>query len=144
MRSCFNLLLAVAMWAGANAACADIYVVVNATSTQRSLSHKEVVDLYMGRMRAFPSGDFALPFDLPRDNAARAGFYLALTGMKPAQVNSYWARLMFAGQTMPPQPLPDEAAMLDIVKRNPSALGYLSQEPNDKAVRVVLVLKDVR
>ena len=32
----------------------------------------------------------------------------------------------------------------DIVKRNPSALGYLSQEPNDKAVRVVLVLKDVR
>jgi hypothetical protein len=37
--------------------------------------------------------------------------------------------------------LPDEGAMIDIVKRNPSALGWLSKEPTDKSLRTLLMLK---
>jgi hypothetical protein len=106
------------------------------------MTQKEAVDLFMGRSRSFVNGDFALVFDLPRDHPQRAAFYLALTGMSPAQVNSYWARLMFSGQTMPPQPLPDEAAMVNIVKRNSSGLGWLSKEPSDKQLRTLLVIKE--
>ena len=80
-------------------------------------------------------------FELPRDNVARAAFYLQLTGMAPAQINSYWSRLMFTGQTLPPQPLPSEAAVIDMVRRNPSAMGYVSSEPTDRGVRVVLTLR---
>ena len=130
----------VALAAGASAR-ADIYVVVPATSPVHAMTQKEVVDLYMGRSRAFPGGDIALPFDLPRDNPGHAAFYEALTGLGQAQINSYWSRLMFSGQTMPPPALPTEAAMADVVKRNPSAIGYLLQEPTDKALHVVLVLK---
>lgn len=138
------LLCAGACAVAATPAQADIYVVVPAASPVKAMTQKEVTDLYMGRSRAFPGGEFALPFDLPRDNPGRAAFYQALTGMGAAQVNSYWSRLMFAGQTMPPQPLPTEAAMADVVKRNPSAIGYLLQEPADKALRVVLQLKDTK
>ena len=134
------LLLAV----GAASAEADVYVVVNAANPARTMTQKEVLDLYMGRSRTFANNDFALPFDLPRDHPARAGFYLALTGQTLAQINSYWSRLMFSGQTMPPQPLPGEAAMLDVVRRNPGAIGYLTQEPGDKGVHTVLVLKDAK
>ena len=123
---------------------ADFYIVVHAGNPQRTLTQKEAVDLFMGRSRAFANGDFALIFDLPRDNPRRAAFYQALTGMSVAQVNSYWSRLMFSGQTMPPQPLPSEAAMLDVVRRNPSAIGYLPQAPADASLRVVLVLKESR
>ena len=127
------------------AARADVFVVVPAASNVRAMTQKEVVDLYMGRTRAFPAGDFALPFDLPRDHPGRAAFYQALTGMGQAQINSYWSRLMFSGQTMPPQPLPSEAEMADLVRRNPSAIGYLSQEPApDRGLRVVLVLKTAK
>jgi hypothetical protein len=139
------LMLAGALGAACKAARADVYVVVPAASSVKAMSPKEVTDLYMGRTRAFPDGSFALPFDLPRDAAARGAFYLTLTGLGPAQVNSYWSRLMFSGQTMPPQPLPSEAAMADLVRRNPSAVGYLSQEPPaDKGLRVVLVLKTAK
>jgi len=134
--------LVVALAASAAApARADTYVVVHATNPVKALSQKEVTDLYMGRSRAFPNGDFALVFDLPRDHALRATFYQQLVGMSPAQVNSYWSRLMFTGQTMPPQPLPTEAAVLDMVRRNPSAIGYLADEPADRGVRVVLTLR---
>ncbi len=136
--------LCVSAWFAPTDSRADIYVVVQAANPTRALTQKEATDLFMGRTRAFANGDFALPFDLPRDSATRAAFYLALTGMSPAQVNSYWSRLMFTGQTMPPQALPAEAAMVDIVKRNPSAIGYLSTEPTDKGLRILLVLKEVR
>ena len=121
---------------------ADFYIVVHAGNPQRALTQKEAVDLFMGRSRAFANGDFALMFDLPRDHPRRAAFYQALTGMSVAQVNSYWSRLMFSGQSAPPQALPDEAAMTGILKRNPSALGWLSKEPADAGLRTLLVIRE--
>jgi hypothetical protein len=140
-----RLLLPLAMLAGlacAAPARADFYIVVHASNPQRSLTQKEAVDLFMGRSRAFANGDFALIFDLPRDHPRRASFYQALTGMSVAQVNSYWSRLMFSGQSVPPQSLPDEAAMSNILRRNPSALGWLSKEPTEPGLRSVLVIKE--
>jgi len=121
---------------------ADFYIVVHASNPQKALTQKEAVDLFMGRSRAFANGDFALIFDLPRDHPRRAAFYQALTGMSVAQVNSYWSRLMFSGQSVPPQALPDETAMAGILRRNPSALGWLSKEPTEAGLRTVLVIKE--
>lgn len=123
-------------------AYADFYLVVQSANPQPALTQKEAVDLFMGRNRAFRNGDIAQVFDLPRDNALHADFYQRLTGMGPAQVNSYWARLMFSGQTMPPRSVADEAAMIEAVKRNPNAIGWLHKEPADKQVRVLLVIKE--
>ena len=124
------------------AAKADLYVVVNAANPVKTLTQKDVVDIFMGRTRAFAGGEFAQALDLPRDSATRAAFYIALTGMSAAQVNSYWSRLMFSGQTMPPQQLSGEPAMQEQVRRSPGAIGYLSAEPADKNLHVVLVLKE--
>jgi hypothetical protein len=49
---------------------------------------------------------------------------------------------MFSGQNLPPQALPDEAAVIDALKRNPNALGWLTKEPVDKQLRTLLVLKE--
>jgi hypothetical protein len=49
---------------------------------------------------------------------------------------------MFSGQTMPPQSVANEAAMIEAVKRSPSAIGWLTREPADKQLRVLLVIKD--
>jgi hypothetical protein len=142
MRTLVTGFLAAAVLAWCMPALADVLVIVNATNPTKSFSQKEVVDLYMGRNRTFPGGDYAMVFDLPRDNAVRAEFYLQITGMSAAQINSYWSRLMFTGQTLPPQPLPNEAAVIDMVKRNPSAVGYVTNEPPDHGVRVVLTLRN--
>jgi hypothetical protein len=127
------------------AARADIYVVVHRESPQRPFSRQEVADLFMGRTRNFSNGDAALALDLPRDNAVRHLFYSTLTGMSPAQLGSYWAQLTIGGRTMPPQVLSDEAEVARVIRRNPSAVGYLSldQEPTDPGLRIVFFLKAV-
>jgi len=119
---------------------AEVYLVVHAASPIQSLTRKEAIDLFTGRTRAFPNGDFAELFDLPRDSRQRALFYRTLTGMSLAQINSYWSRLMFSGQNMPPQPLATEQAVIETLRRNPGALGYLTVAPVDPGLRTVLVL----
>ena len=142
MKRSFHGLLFVVAACVTGPARADFYIVAHASSPQPALSRKEAVDMFMGRTRAFANGDYLIVFDLPRDSPQRGAFYEALTGMGLAEINSYWARLMFSGQSMPPQSLPDELAMLNIVKRNPNALGWVSKQPIDKQVKVLLVLKD--
>jgi ABC-type phosphate transport system substrate-binding protein len=123
-------------------AFADVFVVVNAANPVRSLSAEEVAALYLGRSRAFPSGEFALVFDQPRDSALRQQFFKLVANMAIGQVNTYWSRLMFSGQEMPPQPLPNEQAVIDIVRRNPGAIGYVSTPPKDPGLRIVLQIKE--
>jgi hypothetical protein len=142
VRTLVHTLLIVVAAAFAPGAHADFYIVVQASNPQRALTQRQALDLFMGRSRAFSNGDFALLFDLPRDSPKHIAFYRALTGMSPAQVNSYWSRLMFSGQVMPPQPLPDEATMINIVKHNSNAVGWLNSEPTDKALRTLLVIRE--
>lgn len=136
------------VWAAAGLLCgsaavrADVYVIVHPEYAVRAMTRAQTLDLFMSRTRHFPNGDPALPLDQPRNSPARARFYRALTGMDLAQVNSYWARLMFSGQTMPPESLSSEAAVLAAVKHNPAAIGYVLAEPADRSVHVVFVLKE--
>lgn len=134
--------LAVALAGAAACAQADVYVIGNATGPVRSLSKPQVADFYLGRSRVFPSGDFVLVFDQPRDSAARARFFRAFTGMELQQVNAYWSRLMFAGQIQPPIQLPNDQAVIDVVKRNPSAIGYVVTAPTESNVRILVQLPD--
>lgn len=141
-RAIRNWLLGIACSLAGAWARADVYVIVNAANSIHPLSRKEAVDLFMGRTRAYPNGDFVLACDLPRDNPVRVTFYQILTGMTQAQLNSYWSRLMFTGQLMPPQMIQSEQGIIELVRRNPGAIAYVGQEPQDRGVRVVLTIKE--
>jgi len=118
----------------------DLFIVVNSANSLRSISKKELLALYTGRNRYFSDGSLAQPFDQARDSALREIFYNTLTGMDLAQINSYWARLLFTGRVQPPQTLADDAALQAEVKRNRQAIAYLGREPSDSDLRVVMVL----
>lgn len=60
--------------------------------------------------------------------------------MDIARINSYWARLHFTGQVQPPRAVEDDGAVVQRLRADPSAIGYLTREPQDGAVRVVLRL----
>ena len=125
----------------APAARADYYIVVNERNPVSMLSQKETLQLFMGRSRAFPDGRPAIPCDIA-DDALRAGFYRTLGGMSLPQVNSYWARLMFSGRSLPPQRVESEAAMAQRIGSDPAAIGWLPHPPKEKGLRTVLVLPE--
>lgn len=144
-----SLLLALLAWPAL--AASDLVVVVNAKSEVGHLSRDDVVNIYLGRYRMLPDGAGQLqsaltvkPLDYPASSAERAAFYERLVNKSVAEINAYWARLLFSGQSSPPLAMPDAATVLDMVRTNPTAIGYLEKAPDDKGVRVVLQLPATR
>src|SRR3569833_866507 len=111
-------------------------VIVNPTIGVQHLSRREVLDIFLGRYRTFPSGASALPIDLDVNSSERTQFYLLLAHKDSSDMGSYWARLTFSGKISPPFAVSDTRMALDIVANNPNANAYGDRTAVDGRVRV--------
>ncbi|MGV8836785.1 hypothetical protein [Cellvibrio sp.] len=119
---------------------AEILVIVNAQNSVSTLEKKQVMDLFMGRVSAFPNGQSAETLDLKTGTPLRAHFYKTLTGKNEAQVDAYWATLIFAGRMSPPKQLADEQTLIAEVARNTGAIAYVTRQALPKNVKIVTEL----
>src|ERR1700742_1894204 len=113
-------------------------VIVNPTMGVQHLSRREVLDIFMGRYRTFPSGASALPIDLDVNSTERKEFYVLLAHKEPADTGSYCARLTFSGKVSPPFAVPDGLMAIDIVAHNPNAIAYVDRSAVDQRVLIAL------
>ena len=116
---------------------AEIVVIVNRDNEISKLEKNQVIDLYMGRYIIFPNGIPALPVDQPVNSKIREEFYEKLTGKSVAQINAYWARLIFSGRASPPRIMPDAKATIRVVRENRDAIAYIEKKYVDDTVKVV-------
>lgn len=124
------LLTTVNTWAG-------IVVIVNKENTVTELSKREIIDLYMGRNLYFPDGKLALRLDHPPTSEEREQFYQSLVKKTVAQVNAYWAKLLFTGRATPPMLMGNSDQVLDTIRNNRNAIGYIDEADLDQSVKVV-------
>jgi ABC-type phosphate transport system substrate-binding protein len=117
---------------------ASIVVIVNPASGVDQLSRTEVIDIFLGRYRKLPSGRAALPIDVSEPSTERARFYQLLVKKSPAEISSYWARLVFSGQTSPPFQVADAKTAVELVQSNPNAIAYVDRASVNAHVKVVL------
>jgi ABC-type phosphate transport system substrate-binding protein len=127
--------------AHASDAPSSIVVIVNPGSGVDKLTRDEVIDIFLGRYRKLPSGRMALPIDVAESGNERALFYQFLVKKSPAEMSSYWARLVFSGQTSPPFQVPDAKTAVDLVQNNPNAIAYVDRASLNAHVKVVLEIK---
>jgi ABC-type phosphate transport system substrate-binding protein len=115
-----------------------LVVIVNPTIGVQHLSRREVLDIFLGRYRTFPSGASALPIDLDVSSTERKQFYILLAHKDSSDMGSYWARLTFSGKVSPPFAVADARMAVDIVANNPNAIAYVDRAAVDQRVRVAL------
>jgi len=142
MKRIILLLIFAALAAGGGRANADdsIVVIVNPASGVDRLSRDEVIDIFLGRYRKLPSGRAALPIDVETSDE-RARFYQLLVKKSPAEISSYWARLVFSGQSSPPFQVADAKTAVELVQSNPNAIAYVDRASVNAQVKVVLEIK---
>ena len=141
IRRVLQVLLVVVALSLAHAVRAQtLAVIVNPTIGVQHLSRREVLDIFLGRYRTFPSGTSALPIDLDVSSTERTQFYMLLAHKEPADMGSYWARLTFSGKISPPFAVPDARSAIDIVANNPNAIAYVDRAavPSNGRVRIAL------
>jgi ABC-type phosphate transport system substrate-binding protein len=137
-RLVFLIIFAALAVVGARANDAEnIVVIVNPDSGIDRLTRDEVIDIFLGRYRKLPSGRVALPIDVA-SSVERDQFYLLLVKKSPSEISSYWARLVFSGQTSPPYRVPDTKTAVELVESNPNAIAYVDRASVNAHVKVVL------
>jgi ABC-type phosphate transport system substrate-binding protein len=117
-----------------------IVVIMNPKSGVDHLTREEVVDIFLGRYRKLPSGRAALPIDVAGSSVERERFYQLLVKKSPADMSSYWARLVFSGRTSPPFQVADAGTAVELVQSNPNAIAYVDRASVNAGVKVVLEL----
>ncbi|MCC2604706.1 type 2 periplasmic-binding domain-containing protein [Planctobacterium marinum] len=95
-------------------------------SNSSALSKDDIVRIFLGKQSEFPGGGAAVPISLPESNPTTDKFVADVLGKSPAQLKSYWAKLVFTGQGEPPEVLTDEQAILQKIKGNPAYIGFVS------------------
>ena len=135
------LFILTCLWASAVYADPDLTVIANSNNELGPLTRKQIADIYMGRITSLPNGSIPLPLDYQGNSEVRTRFYQSITGKNMAQINAYWARLSFTGQGNPPRRLADKAAILQVVGKNPGAMGYVDTIAPDSNVTPVMTLK---
>lgn len=116
---------------------AEIVIVANLKNSTEALSARQLLDIYMGRYQSFPNGEPAFPLDLLPDSPLRVDFYQKLTNKSVAEVNAYWARLLFTGRATPPRVMSDSLTVLKAVRENLGAIGYIDSTHIDGTVKVI-------
>lgn len=121
---------------------ADWVLVANPKAGIERLSQDEVTNIYLGRYRRLASGVTAEPIDQAPDSTLRARFYRHLVGKSLAEINAYWARLVFSGKTQPPRVVGNSEEALQLVAHNVAALAYVERGKADSRVRVVFEMAE--
>lgn len=106
----------------------EFVVIGTSELSPQSLSRSEVVDIYMGRMKRLKNGTYLIPVDIQTENPMRSGFYHELMDKNLSEINSYWARLVFTGRGVPPRQAESVDEIIEIIKHNKGAIGYVPLE----------------
>ena len=137
-----NIFLGLCLMLLAPFAAAELVVVANPQSGIERLTQDEVINIYLGRYRRLASGITAEPVDLAGGSELKTRFYRRLVGKTLAEINAYWARLVFSGRTHPPHAAENVEAALNYVVARPGALAYVERIHTDKRVRIVFEMNE--
>jgi len=100
-------------------------VVVNKANPVSSLTRAQLSAIFMRRVRSWPDGTEIRPVDHGVEARVRERFSRAVHGKSVAYVTRYWQRLIFAGRGIPPPVVQSGAAMMELVRANRGAIGYI-------------------
>lgn len=122
-------------------AYADFFIVVNQESKVPSLKIEDITDLYLGRKKVL--GTVYIDQVLDRTGEERARFFAKVAQMRVSQVNAYWARLKFSGSMRAPERISSTQVLINKLRQNPQAIGYMVEPPPlDSGVKVALKIDE--
>jgi ABC-type phosphate transport system substrate-binding protein len=115
---------------------AEVSVIVNNANAD-TLSAKTIKRIYLGKMKAFPSGSKVTVLTLKDDAPATENFRQSALKKSNSQFKSYWSKLAFTGKGTPPKEVASAADMVNAVKADVSTIGFVDSSAVTGDVKVI-------
>ena len=114
-------------------------VVIHVDNPSTSLEKDQVSNFLLKKKSRWADGTSVAPVDLASDSSVRAAMSEDIHGRSVSSIKNYWQRQIFSGRNIPPPELDSDAAVLDYVRSNRGAIGYVSSASSPSGVKVVRV-----
>ena len=129
-------LLSIALCVIVNNAWAEVVVIVH-PSNAATLDAKKVQRIFLGKEKKFSDGKGVIPINSEIGYSSREQFDSNVIKRSSTQVSAYWSKLVFTGKGIPPKEVENDAAVIEIVANNKSAVGYVDSSAVTDSVKVV-------
>lgn len=117
------------------------WVVVHPDNPSITLRRDEVSRLFLKKITRWPDGRTAAPVDLVQSAPARDAFSRDVHRRPASAIKKYWQQMVFSGQSAPPPEVATEEDVLAMVRSDPAAIGYVSDEVTLHGVKIVDIVE---
>lgn len=114
-------------------------VIAHRSNPVSSLSREELSRIFLKKVTRWENGQLVLPVELPENSAVRERFSRAVHRRSVAAVEAYWQQRIFSGREVPPPERTADADVVEYVKANPNAIGYVSADAPVDEVKVLRI-----
>jgi ABC-type phosphate transport system substrate-binding protein len=126
--------------AAVSCSAVEVQVIANKELSISSLDASDLSDFYLGKRKKLPGGVNATVFtNADRDETER--FLDKYLDETPASFSASWKRMIFTGRGIPPTEAKDDQEMIDLIKKTPGGIGYVSVGAAVDGVMVLPVSK---
>ena len=106
---------------------APFVVVVSASNPVSSITRDQASKLFLKKTPTWDNGrGEVVPVDQPEGSAVREAFTKAVLRKSVSAVKSYWQQQIFSGRGVPPTEKASDSEVINYVRSNPNAIGYVS------------------
>ena len=114
-----------------------LLVIVHPGVKEKSLDVDELRAVFLRKRLQWSGGPHIVPINQPPGSVARNAFDAVILGFTPQQVARYWIDARIRSGTLPPQSVPGEATVVQVVRALPGAIAYVSADQATHGVRVL-------
>lgn len=117
---------------------ADVAVIVHLKNAQ-AFDKSSISQLFLGKDKTFANKETAFLIAQSESSPATLEFNSKILEKNAKQLKSHWSRLVFTGKGVPPNEMASDADVINEIKRNANAIGYVDAAAVTKDVKVVAV-----
>ena len=114
-------------------------VIVNPSNPASTLGRADVARLFLKKVTSWADGRPVAAVDQQRTSPVREAFSAEIHQKDADAIAAHWQVLVFSGRDVPPRILKSDAEVLDFVRSNPGAIGYVSDGVALEGVKALTV-----
>lgn len=117
---------------------ADVAVIVHPANTQ-AFDKLSISRLFLGKDKTLANKETAYLIALPENSPTTLEFNARVLDKNAKQLKSHWSRLVFTGKGVPPNEMASDTEVINEIKKNINAIGYIDAAAVIPGVKVVAV-----
>ncbi|WP_075590549.1 hypothetical protein [Labilibacter marinus] len=114
-------------------------VVVNNANNTTTISSKDLSSYLLKKKKKWSNGTTVKPVDQKTSSPVREAFTVKVHKKKVSSIRSYWQQAIFSGVATAPAEKGSDKEVIDYVKANPGAVGYVSAGANIQGVKEIKI-----